>query len=312
MSTTVPPSNAEPATPAAKFTSPPPADVTPAQASPTAALPAAEAPPEPPTRTFTAPSPGEVITSLLTGNTYTMGPQIGEGSFGVVFECADGWNNQLAVKVLKPIKTFEEVQRAAEAEMQKLFLLRHPFVTYVYDSFVYRDTFYIITERCDHSLAAFFGESWFVGPAWLMAVARCVLQAVYFIHNAGFAHQDIHPANVFVARAKDEMRLNEPGALQLKLGDLGVAKLLSELSPQNTRAPWMLPPEVINPSEFGPIDHRTDIYHCGLLFLQLAHSRELRFTQEETLAGKPRQMASELPEPLNFALEKALSRHAAK
>ena len=29
-----------------------------------------------------------------------MGDQIGEGSFGVVFECVDGWNNQLAVKVL--------------------------------------------------------------------------------------------------------------------------------------------------------------------------------------------------------------------
>lgn len=100
-------------------------------------------------------------------------------------------------------------------------------------------------------------------------------------------------------------------AMQFKLGDLGVTKLLTELNPQNTRAQWMLPPEVINTAEFGPIDHRSDIYHCGLLLLQLAYSQELKFTQEETLAGKPREMASKLPTPLNFALEKALRRHAA-
>jgi hypothetical protein len=33
------------------------------------------------------PSVGEVITSLATGNSYTMGEKIGEGSFGVVYSC---------------------------------------------------------------------------------------------------------------------------------------------------------------------------------------------------------------------------------
>lgn len=74
----------------------------------------------------------------------------------------------------------------------------------------------------------------------------------------------------------------------------------------------MLPPEVIDPGEFGPIDHRSDIFHCGLLLLQLARSRELKFTKEQMLDGEPRKMASELPEPLNFALGKALIRHASK
>ncbi|HEV2387989.1 MAG TPA: protein kinase family protein [Candidatus Acidoferrales bacterium] len=313
MSTPVPTPEPEPATAAAGTIRVPPAPgATSPEAPPEAATPpaAAAAAPEPLPKTFTAPSPGEVITSLLTGNTYTMGPQIGEGSFGVVFECADGWNNELAVKVLKPLKSFEEVQAAAVAEVQKLFLLRHPFVTYVYDAFEYRDAFYIVTERCHSSLAQFFTEPWFSGPVWLVPVARCLLQAVHFIHNSGFAHQDIHLANVFIARTRNEMDMDDPGAVQFKLGDLGVAKLLSDLTPQNTRAQWMLPPEVINPSEFGPIDHRSDLYHCGLLLLQLAYSHELRFTQQETTAGKPREMASNLPAPLNFALEKALRRHA--
>ena len=77
-------------------------------------------------------------------------------------------------------------------------------------------------------------------------------------------------------------------------------------------AQWMLPPEVLNPSEFGAPDHRVDIYHSGLLLLQLEHSKELQFTQQEILEGKPRQMALELRAPFNFALEKALRRHVSE
>ena len=50
--------------------------------------------------TSVQPTPGEVITSLATGTTYTMGDQIGEGFFGVVYACFDGWENDLAAKVL--------------------------------------------------------------------------------------------------------------------------------------------------------------------------------------------------------------------
>ncbi|OOO02250.1 MAG: hypothetical protein USCGTAYLOR_01531 [Chromatiales bacterium USCg_Taylor] len=102
----------------------------------------------PPVKSVVPPSSGEVITSLATGTTYTMGESIGEGSFGLVFACMDGWRNDLAVKVMKPVRSYEEVRAATMAEVQRLLLLRHPHITYVYDAFEYRDTFYIITERC--------------------------------------------------------------------------------------------------------------------------------------------------------------------
>jgi hypothetical protein len=38
---------------------------------------------------------------------------------------------------------------------------------------------------------------------------------------------------------------------------------------------------------------------------------ELKFSNDEILAGKPRQLALQLPPPYNFALEKALRRHVA-
>ena len=259
---------------------------------------------------FTPPSPGEAITSLATQNTYTIGDKIGEGSFGIVFACTDGWNNDLAVKVLKPVGSYEKVEGAARAEFDKLLRFRHPYVTFVFDAFEFRDTFYIVTERCHCSVEALF---WlvenFAGHVWLMPIARCLLQAVAYLHVNNYVHQDIHLGNVFALIVKNEMVPTQPGATQFKLGDLGVARMVTEVSAANTRAQWMLPPEILDPAEFGRADSRIDIYHLGLLFLQLATSKQLQFTKDEVVAGKPREAALTLGPPLNFALEKALRRH---
>lgn len=257
---------------------------------------------------FVPPTPGEAIIALATKITYTMGERIGEGHFGVVYACTDEWNNELAAKVLKPLGPYEEVMKAASEEMQKLFMVRHPFITYVYDAFEYRDTFYLITERCHFPLEAFFQEAWFDGMVWVLPIAHCLLQAVDLIHRTGLVHQDIHLGNVFTTRAKDEVLPDNPGATQFKLGDLGVAKLITEVGAAQTRG-WMLPPELIDPSTYGPADHRIDIYHTGLLLLQLALTQRLQFTPEQIAAGKPREMALTLQPPLSMALEKALRRH---
>jgi serine/threonine protein kinase len=266
----------------------------------------------PPAALVIPPNPGETITSELTRNTYTMGEKIGEGFFGLVYSCVDVWNNHLAVKVLKGHAPYQIIEAAAHEEFQKLMVLRHPHVTYVFDAFHMAETIYIVTERCYCPLSQLFTEvEGYDGKFWIRAVARCLLQAVHYIHLNGYVHQDIHLNNVFAAFARDEIRENEPGALNFKLGDLGVAKLFSEIDATNTRAQWMLPPEVLDAKEFGPMDHRIDIYHCGLLFLHLLNGVEIRFTEEEILSGKPRDLALQLPQPYNFALEKALRRHVA-
>ena len=255
------------------------------------------------------PTEGEVITSLSTGNSYTIGNKIGEGNFGIVYACKDIWQNDLAVKVLKPIGTYEKIKNSAEGEFIKLLQLRNPNITFVYDAFEYRNTFYIVTELCHSPLTNLFQIENFNGLIWLMPIARGLLQAVHYLHINNYAHQDIHAANVFATFVKDELNPDNQKVIQFKLGDLGITKFINEMDAENTMAQWMLPPEVLNGFEFGSIDHRLDIYHIGLLFLQLAYSKEIRFTAEEILNGKPREMALRLPSPYNFALEKALRRH---
>ena len=256
------------------------------------------------------PTFGEVITSRRTGNTYTIGEMIGEGGFGVVYSCTDSWANKLAVKVLKAQDmSYDETKCKAEAEFEKLVALRHPCITYVYDAFECRDTFYIVTELClgpVHDLLTFHDHN---SDRWLMPIARNLLQAVHFIHLNKMVHQDIHSGNVFTAVVVDEMT-DTGNVYQFKLADLGIAKLLQDVNAKNTRADWMLPPEVMYPGKFGRIDHRADLYHVGLLLLQFACRKPLTFTAEEVLEDKPRGMAESLPHPLNIALSRALRMHS--
>ena len=57
------------------------------------------------------------------------------------------------------------------------------------------------------------------------------------------------------AHSQGNESLVASGAINFKLGDLGVAKLFSEIDATNTRTQWMHPPEAIDPSEFGQLDH---------------------------------------------------------
>jgi eukaryotic-like serine/threonine-protein kinase len=262
-----------------------------------------------PVKSVAFPSCGETITSDRSGISYIIGEQIGEGHFGVVYQCTDSWGNELAAKILKPLGTYDEVREKAEAEFVKLVAVRCPYITFVYDAFEFRDTFYLITERCHNTVERLLQLDNFAGRLWILPIARCLLQALHYMHVSGLVHQDIHLGNVFVSFTKDEMTGHANQSMHFKVADLGVAKLMAEVDATNTRAQWMLPPEVLDPTEFGPIGHQVDIYHAALLLLQVALGSPVQFTQQEMLEGKPREIALGLEPPLNFALEKALRRH---
>ena len=55
--------------------------------------------------------------------------------------------------------------------------------------------------------------------------------------------------------------------------------------------------------------HKADIYQIGLLLLQLLIGPR-QFTEDDRLAGIPRELALECEPPYSFALEKALRCHA--
>lgn len=258
---------------------------------------------------FTQPVKGLQITSESNGNTYVMGDLLGEGAFGYVYEAEDVWRNSLAAKILKPRGTYEQIRAAATQEFQKLLLLRHPNVTHVFDAFEFQHTFYLVTERCTSPLSGLFELEELRGNQWLLPVARCLLQAVHYLHTNGYVHQDIHFGNIFASFHKNEMDAEETRSVTFKLADFGITKVFAEIDAANTMLnPGMLPPEYLD-SSFGSLDHRVDIYHCGLVFLQLLMGRQLQFTNEEILEGFPRRLAEKIDSPFGPAIAESLRRH---
>jgi serine/threonine-protein kinase len=72
---------------------------------------------------------------------------------------------------------------------------------------------------------------------------------------------------------------------------------------------WMIPPEFLKPDQYGKIGKQVDMYHAGLVFLSLLLGRIPTFTENEILAGGPRNMAERLNSIYSPAIAKALRRH---
>lgn len=150
------------------------------------------------------------------------------------------------------------------------------------------------------------------GEMWVPYVARDILQALDFIHHNKFVHKDLHAGNVFVSEVRDRMVPSKEPVYLFKIGDLGIGRLESDIRIFGTiLAEWMLPPEHLNPVEFGQVRRQVDIYHVGLLLLSLLLNRTPQFTTEEVLAGVPRQTAESLPSPYAPVVAQALRRHVA-
>lgn len=261
---------------------------------------------------FAFPEQGEIIQF---GNVnYVMGNPLGFGAFGAVYECTDDWGNELAAKVLHPLggRTLQQVRVDWWNELQRLLLLRHPQITFVYTAFEYKNLFYLVMERCTHTLHDVIRLPNSDGDIWLPYVARDILQGLEYIHNAGYVHKDIHPGNVFVSQAVDRMVPSKDRVWSFKIGDLGISNLEADINVFNTLlAQWMLPPEYLDP-QFGSIGRAVDIYHTGLLLLGLLLRNTPDFSAEEILRGQPREIAERHPSPFAPAVARALRRHVAE
>lgn len=188
--------------------------------------------------------------------------------------------------------------------------LRHPNITSVYDAFEYRNTFYIIIERCAHTLYELIQTPNIKGEEWLPVVARSILQGIAFMHKEGYVHKDIHPGNVFCSMIGDKLIPTEYPAIVFKIGDLGITNLETEIDVFNTMVgKWMIPPEFLKPDQYGKIGKQVDMYHAGLLFLSLLLGRIPSFTKRDILDGGPRNMAEQLESIYSPAIAKALRRH---
>lgn len=244
--------------------------------------------------TFREYSPGKAIRSDK--GTYVVEERISHGKFGYAFACRDQWGRSRILQIVLPFsRPYENVREVWPRQTTELQRIQHPNLVFLQDSFEHDGFFHLVLERCDYRLDQYIVSPVWNGSRWLKAVARPVLCALEQIHAAGHTHKNLHPQNVFCTVHLDHLHPDAVFDGAIKLGDLAVNTLLGNVDVLNTKLPrWLVPPEYLNPSELGPMDHRVDIYQAGLLLLCVLQGRITRYSFEEISTALPAKNAEKL------------------
>lgn len=228
------------------------------------------------------------------GASYLLGDLLGEGSFGAVFDCLGPFDQPFALKLFHPGKRhYSEVRAEWSKEAERLYRLRHPNVVYVFDYFESQGLFYLVLERCDHSLSDMLGRAF--TDRLVVDMSRQILFALQYLSDSEIIHNDLHAGNILVQQGHE---------LTLKLSDLGIAQ---ELSGQQAVRPQLVQHRIMAPELVagGYTTKQSDLYQLGLLMYEM-HTGEypLDTSQgydamlEQIKEGVPRLKAEALGTPI--------------
>src|SRR5688572_10983598 len=101
-----------------------------------------------------------------------------------------------------------------------------------------------------------------------------VCGALAVAHDQGVIHRDMKPGNIMLVRDPED---DAPGEM-VKVCDFGLAKILDVNPDEMTGGPLTKQgmifgtPTYMSPEQAGgePLDHRADIYSCGVIMYRLA------------------------------------------
>ena len=228
------------------------------------------------------------------GWTYLVGKLLGDGAFGAVFDCMGPFDQSFALKVFTPGNRAVEAVRAEWLhEAGRLHRLRHPNIVYVFDYFETGGLFYLVLERCDHSLEDMLGTPF--TDRLTVELVRQLLFATQYLADNEIVHNDLHAGNILVMQGDK---------LICKLSDLGIAQ---DLYGQAAVRPPIVHHRIMAPEVVagGYSTKQSDLYQLGLLMYTM-HTGEyaLDFSVgyddiiRQIREGVPRMKAEALGSPI--------------
>jgi eukaryotic-like serine/threonine-protein kinase len=219
---------------------------------------------------------------------YEILEELGAGGMGRVYRARD-----LTLDRVVGLKTLAD-QFSSDAAFVQRFLkearsaarLNHPNIVQIYNFGQVDSVYYLAMEFVDgRSLGYYLRKHGPFSEAEGLNLVRQACVALSVAHGEGIVHRDVKP---------DNLMLNKKG--QLKLVDLGVAKILDDAQGQTLTGQSMGTPHYISPEQIRgqkDIDGRADIYSLGAAFYHLVTGH----TPFEGTSG-PVVMSRHLTDPL--------------
>jgi hypothetical protein len=240
---------------------------------------------------------------------YRIEELIGQGGMGVVYRAYDlRLKRTVALKLIAPELALDERFRERFARETELAMaLEHPNVVPIYDAGDVDGRLYLAMRLVEGTdLKALLARP--LEPAGALAICGQVARALDAAHAKGLVHRDVKPSNVLLDASE-----------HVYLADFGLTRRLEDQGLQagegrSVGTPAYLAPEQI---EGGLVDGRADVYALGcMLFECLTGSVPFRRSSRLATAWahleeeppRPSELGSDLPEPLDAVIGKALAK----
>ncbi|KDO32496.1 CAMK protein kinase [Saprolegnia parasitica CBS 223.65] len=159
---------------------------------------------------------------------YSLGKQLGHGSFSTVSECFPRHDptTKLAVKVIDKLAVHEP--RFLSREIEIMSSLHHPGIVKLLELFETPDQLYLVMEFCEKELFQFIDEHGPLPEAQAKVLLRKLIQTTAYLHKNAIVHRDIKPENILIVH--DDV-------CHVKLSDFGIARRLQGPSRTATVVP---------------------------------------------------------------------------
>ena len=207
---------------------------------------------------------------------YIIGPELGRGGMGIVYEAEDSrLGRRVAIKVVRTGTESPELERRFAQEARAASALKHPNIITIHDIDTTDDGDYIVMELVDGVPLTRLLQD---GP---MAIDRAIDYAIQIAsalaasHAADIVHRDLKPANVMVTREG-----------LIKVLDFGLSKLMVEPAAAADAATAIAGPETRRGAIVGtsgymspeqalgePVDARSDVFCFGVVLYELLAGR---------------------------------------
>ncbi|KII75041.1 Serine/threonine-protein kinase 10 [Thelohanellus kitauei] len=193
--------------------------------------------------------------------TWTLGAQLGAGSFGEVYMATNRQGSLEAVKICKIDE--QETFSATKIEVEILMLCQHENILRAFETYYWDKKIWIFMELCsggalENILDILDGLD---EPTARVILFQC-LSGLEYLHRSCYMHRDIKAGNLM---------LTDKGIC--KIADFGVTAVLSE--PFGTALTfigtpyWMAPEVILTETQSIKYDCKADVYSVGITAIEL-------------------------------------------
>jgi len=252
---------------------------------------------------------GEFEIGLTVDRRYLLQKKLGNGSMGRVFLAKDlRLDRNVAIKVLlHPRSESSSLEATLEREAKLGASLNHRGIAAVYDFGVHDNKSYTVFEYVEgETLRQLIHRRGRLSLDEVLQIVGDLAAALDFAHVQGVVHRDLKPENIYFTKGGD-----------FKILDLGLAYDIKRALETGTYSgtPAYSSPEQ---AECHPTDGKSDQYALALIVFEMltggkafidVDPRALLQKQIKESPPQPREIVPEIPEHVEWAILRALSKH---